>query len=185
LNRRISASARILVCFEHNLVPADVVRNSELDVLFDGHSSGYLADAKRSPGGSLGFRAPGQQSLRWIPMTHKGIASEIRKVSDLPVFHIPREGPAPLYVEYESRNDGTTDRLTATVINTSETTFPKGRLRFVMRHGRYRLTGGEIVQYFDSDDNRFTILDVCSVFVAKGRSKLSVELVSKGGDSVD
>jgi hypothetical protein len=172
LKARHKTSCRVLIPFEHNTVPLNVVTDTEVDLLFDGHCTRQHPQRARFPQGTLGFRAPGQQTLRWIPMTRDGLA--VDAVKNVPVLRIPRQGPSPLRMECDRPNDGTASRMTARVINSFPVAFANGRPRFVMRHGTYRVDGGKIFQQFHSDDGRFTVVDVESSFPPRSRTVITV-----------
>ena len=146
----------------------ELIRQAEVDLLFDAHSRGSHPDYEKFPKGTLGFRAPNQHSLRWIAMTHEGLDPSLKTVKDIPVLDVPREGPAPLRVEFSDPNQGTASRLEARVTNRYEVAFPAGRLRFVMRKGNYQVAGGKRLQVFDSDDGQSTVVDVAAAFPARG-----------------
>ena len=108
----------------------------------------------------LQMRAPTQETLRWIPMTHQGLAATVKTNDDVPVLSIPRTGPSTLRVTFDSPNDGTAAEQVATITNDYATEFPHARLRLVLRRGVYRITGATILQSFDTDDATRTVLDL-------------------------
>ena len=174
LMARPEATNRIVLCFEP-FAPIELIRGAKVDLLFNAHSNNPHPDSDRYPKGTLDFRAPNQHSLRWITMTHDGLDPSVRRVRDVPVLDVPREGPPPLRVAWSAPNDGTADRLTATVTNGYRVPFPNGRLRFVLRKGKYRVSGGKLVQSFDADDGKRTIVDVTALFPTRKETRVTVE----------
>jgi hypothetical protein len=158
IKERPEATNRILLCYE-GYAPIDLIRDGQVDLLFDGHSDRPHPDTQSFPRGAFHFRAPTQESIRWIPMNHEGISSEVRAADDVPVLDLPRSGPAPLRVSFAAANDGTSSEQTAVITNDYPHHFPRARLRFVMRAGRYRLDGGRMLQTFHSDSGTTTVID--------------------------
>lgn len=158
IQERPAATNRILLCYE-DYAPIDLIRASQVDLLFDGHSDQPHPDVQAFPPGTLQLRAPTQETIRWIPMTRERIAPEIRGAADVPVLNVPRSGPAPLRVNFASANDGSSSEQTAVITNEYASRFPRGRLRFQMRAGRYRLEGGRSSQVFQSDAGTTTVID--------------------------
>ncbi|MFC1452253.1 hypothetical protein ACFLSJ_02790 [Verrucomicrobiota bacterium] len=177
LRRRPEASARVLLCYE-GFAPPDLIREGQVDILFDGHSDDPHPDLSQFPERTLHFRAPNQYSMRWIPMAHDGLAPAVATVHGMPVLEIPRDGPAPLRAQFSAPNNGTASSLTATVINAYDVPFPAGRLRFVMRKGQYGVTGGVKRQSFDSDDGEHTVVDVKIGIPAGSEITVSVALAT-------
>jgi hypothetical protein len=155
---RADAANRILLCYEA-YAPIDLIRQGQVDLLFDGHSDSKHPDRDAFPPGTLQMRAPNQESLRWIPMTREGLAADVRSAEDVPVLNVPRSGPAPLRAEFSEPNDGGVGQQTAVITNEYPIQFPRVRVRFILRPGRYRLEGGTLVQTFHSDNGGRTIVD--------------------------
>ncbi|MBI3866628.1 MAG: hypothetical protein HY290_32500 [Planctomycetia bacterium] len=158
IRERPDATNRVLLCYE-GYAPIDLIRDGQVDLLFDGHSDRPHADTKSFPPGTLHMRAPTQETIRWIPMNHQGISSEIRTAEDVPVLNVPRSGPAPLRLNYTAANDGSALEQTAVITNEYPQRFPHARIRFLMRAGRYRLEGGKPLQTFESDAGTTTVID--------------------------
>lgn len=54
-----------------------------------------------------------------------------------------------LKVEYDGPNDGTRDGITARITNENEESFENARLKFVLKKGKYSVTGGIVSQVVD------------------------------------
>lgn len=158
IEERPEATNRILLCYE-GYAPIDLIRDGQVDLLFDGHSDRPHPDSQSFPPGTLHLRAPTQETIRWIPMTRERISSEIRGADDVPVLNVPRSGPAPLRVNFTAANDGSSSEQTAVITNEYPHRFPRARIRFLMRAGRYRLEGGRTLQAFQSDAGTTTVID--------------------------
>jgi hypothetical protein len=158
IKERTEATNRILLCYE-GYAPIDLIRDGQVDLLFDGHSDRPHPDSQSFPPGTLQMRAPTQETIRWIPMTRERIAPEIRGADDVPVLDVPRIGPVPLRVNFTAVNDGTSSEQTAVITNEYARRFPRARIRFLMRAGRYRLEGGRTLQAFQSDTRTTTVID--------------------------
>jgi hypothetical protein len=163
---RPEATNRVVVCYE-GFAPLSLIREQQLDLLFDAHSDNLHADRDSFPPRTFHMRAPNQESLRWIPMTHDGLAKEVKTNIDVPVLAIPRTGRSPLRTEFEFAADGTADRQSVTVTNEYPIEFPHAAVRLVLRRGKYSVTGGAVSQQFDSDDGRFAVIDVVVRIPAK------------------
>lgn len=159
LSERPQATNRIVLCYE-GYAPIRLIRDSQIDLLFDAHSDDPHPDAADFPPGMIKVRAPTQETIRWIPMTANGVAPEVRQPADLPVLNIPRSGPAPLRVSYQLPNDGSATEQTVVVKNEYPQAFPQARLRLAMRSGRYKVEGGTVLQSFDDDTGNITVLDL-------------------------
>jgi hypothetical protein len=158
IRERPEATNRVLLCYEA-YAPIDLIREGQVDLLFDGHSDSRHPQRDAFPPGTLHMRAPTQESIRWAAMTRAGLSPEVRSADDVPVLNVPRSGPAPLRVEFSSPNDGGVREQTAVITNEYPIRFAHARIRFVLRRGRYRLDGGTLLQTFDSDDRTKTIVD--------------------------
>ncbi|MBA2481774.1 MAG: hypothetical protein H0V44_14010 [Planctomycetes bacterium] len=126
--------------------PFDLLRRHAVVLVVDGHGDDPHPGAAQFPPGMLHTRAPDERSLRWIPMSRGGLAEGIASTADLPVIRVPRVGPSPLRVSYSAANDGSADRMTATIVNDCRVAFPTASLRFVLRAGTYRASEGRIVR---------------------------------------
>jgi hypothetical protein len=156
---RPTATNRVVVCYE-GFAPIALIREHKINLLFDGHSDVVPAGREALPPRTFHMRAPTQDTLRWIPMTHDGVASAIKANADVPVLSVPRTGPSPLRVAFEFPEDGSAGQQAATITNGFATEFPHARLRLVLRRGAYQVTGGMVLQAFDSDDGVQTVLDL-------------------------
>ena len=174
IGARPDATARVLVCYE-GYAPAELIRQREVDLLFDGHSSGVHPDL---PPRTFHMRPPDQQAVRWVPMDHRGVSPLAQSAKDVTSFRVPREGPSPLRIVFGSPNDGSADRMAATVINETDVTFPAARARFVMRGGMYTVRGAHVVQNFASDNGAARVIDVRFTSPAQGEVELTVEPVT-------
>jgi len=168
---RPEATNRVVVCYE-GFAPLSLIREQDLDLLFDAHSDNLHADRDAFPPRTFHMRAPNQETLRWIPMTHDGLAAEVKTNADVPVLSIPRTGPAPLRTELEFADGGAADRQVVTITNEYPIEFPQASVRLVLHRGKYAVAGGAVSQQFDSDDGRFTIIDVVVRAAAKSTTRL-------------
>ncbi len=113
---RPAATNRVVVCYE-GFAPIGLIREQKINLLFGAHSDNPHADLKDFPARTFHMRAPTQETLRWIPMTHDGIASGVKSNSDVAVLAIPRTGPAPLRVTFAFPDNGTAAEQVATITN--------------------------------------------------------------------
>ena len=168
---RPEATNRIVVCYE-GLAPISLIQEQEIDLLFDGHSDNLHAARDAFPPRAFHMRAPTQETLRWIPMTHHGLAPQVKSNADVPVLTIPRTGPAPLRTAFKFADDGTADRQIVTITNEYPLEFPQASVRLLLRRGTYEIIGGTISQKFDSDDGRYSIIDVIARVPAQATTRL-------------
>jgi hypothetical protein len=171
------ATNRVIVCYE-SFAPIGLIREQNIKLLFDAHTNDAHAEREQFPSRTFQMRAPTQETLRWIPMTHQGLAAPVKTNDDVPVLSIPRMGPSPLRVTFDSPNDGAAAGQVATITNDYATEFPHARLRLVLRRGVYRITGAMVLQSFDADDATRTVLDL-DVRVP-GKSAVSIRAKSVG-----
>jgi hypothetical protein len=175
LGARLDASARVLLCYE-GYAPLDLIRGRGVSLIFDGHSDVPHPERAAFPPGTMHMRAPGQDTIRWIPMTHRGVdPSAAGAEPAVPVIAVPRTGPSPLRAAFSAPCDGTADRLTVRVVNETDVTFPAARVRLVLRGdggGDYRIEGADVVQSFASDDGRARVIDV--KFAAPARAQVTI-----------
>jgi len=165
------ATNRVVVCYE-GFAPISLIQEQDLDLLFDAHSDDLHADVSEFPARTFHMRAPAQESLRWIPMTHAGLSPEVKTNADVPVLTIPRTGPPPLRTAFQFADDGTADQQVVTVTNEYPIAFPQAQIRMVLRRGTYDVTGGTIMQTFDSDDGSRTIIDVNALVPQRSTTRL-------------
>ena len=74
LEVRAEATARVLLCYEAYAL-IELIRQAQVGLLFDGHSYEDHPQRSQFPKGTLHLRPPRQESVRWIGMTHKGVAA--------------------------------------------------------------------------------------------------------------
>jgi hypothetical protein len=154
-----TATNRVVVCYE-GFAPLSLIREHKINLLFDGHSDVVPPEREALPPRTFHMRAPTQDTLRWIPMTHDGLAPAMKANADVPVLSIPRTGPSPLRVALESPDDGSASKQVAAITNEFATEFPHARLRLVLRRGAYEISGATVLQAFDSDDGTRTVFDL-------------------------
>lgn len=171
---RPAATNRMVVCYE-GFAPIAMIREQSIDLLFDAHSDNLHADREAFPPRSFHMRAPTQDTLRWIPMTHEGIAPTVKTNGDVPVLSVPRTGPSPLRVALEFPDDGTAAQQLATITNDYAVEFPHARLRLVLRRGAYRVSAASVLQSFDADDGMRTVLDVETQVAPKSSARVRAE----------
>lgn len=63
-------------------------------------------------------------------------------------------------ITWSGPNDGTANRLVATIVNNSERPFIDLRLRFAMAKGVYGIRGGRVIERADTEDGTSTIIVV-------------------------
>ncbi|MGH7143684.1 MAG: hypothetical protein ACREJ2_06045 [Planctomycetota bacterium] len=171
-----AAQARVLLCFE-GFAPIETIQRGGVKLIFDGHTEDSHPEAAQFPAGTRKLRAGTQDSLRWIPMDRSGIAlAADAPDAAIPELVIPRGRPAPLRVECLEPNDGTQAEIHAKLIDEFQIGFDAAQLRFVLAHGKYFVAGGTIVQQFDSDDGRFTVVDVTAAVKSKSETTIHVRL---------
>lgn len=79
---------------------------------------------------------------------------------------------ARLKLAYESPNDGTAEANKATITNGFDLAFGSCRVRFVMKPGRYAVTGGEVEQTYSADN--VTVCDVRVPVAANAKAAVSI-----------
>lgn len=167
---RPQATNRILLCYE-GYAPAKLLRDAQVDLLFDAHSDDQHPEAADFPPGMIKVRAPTQETLRWIPMTANGIDSEIKQPADIPVLNVPRTGPAPLRV---SQLRGGPQEQSVVVTNEYPQAFPEARVRLVVKAGQYEVKGAKVQQSFNNDSGTSTVLDLQLDLKAKSESTVTI-----------
>ena len=156
---RSAATNRVVVCYE-GFAPISLIREQKINLLFDAHSDNLHAEREAFPPRTFHLRAPTQDTLRWIPMDHRGIAASVKANTDIPVLSIPRTGLSPLRVALAFPECGTVRKQVATITNEYPVEFPHARLRLLLTTGEYRIDGASVSQTFNSDDGTRTILDL-------------------------
>jgi hypothetical protein len=174
LTARADATVRILACFEAH-PPIDLIRDGKVNLLFDAHGGGEHAKFNQFPPRTFHRRPPNSDTMVWFPMSHTGVAASVQSAKDLAIMGVPRRDKSPLRVEYSGANDGSSNALTARIINESRIPFFGARVRLIMRSSKYSLSGAKVLQQFGSDDGRFTIIDAEAVVPPTG----VVEVIAK------
>lgn len=77
-------------------------------------------------------------------------------------------------VSYITENDGRASSNTAIINNTLPHDFYNGRVRFLMKKGRYKVNGGTILAQYDDEDRKMTAVLVKVNIVKNGQTKLYV-----------
>ena len=182
-NERLDARCRVLVCYEAYL-PPDLASAANLDLVFDGHGEVDHPARRLGKGGAWSLRSPSQHAIRWIPMSKHGVVHPGASDAEAPVLFIPREEQAPLRAAFESPNDGTATGQTVTVSNEFPVDFPACRIRADSRRNSSGAISDDatgagkaacsVLQSFDSDDGRFTILDVEAAVKAGTQRRIAV-----------
>jgi len=79
---------------------------------------------------------------------------------------------ALLNLDYQAPNDGSDTRNKATITNQFDMAFPSCHVRFLMKPGKYRVTGGIIEQSFNAGD--VTVYDVRLPVSAHGKATVTI-----------
>ncbi|MFC7524116.1 metallophosphoesterase family protein [Parapedobacter sp. GCM10030251] len=67
-------------------------------------------------------------------------------------------GKPTVSASYERENDGTASANSVWIANDLPHDFYDGRVRFVMKKGRYQVTGGNVLAQYDTDDGEKTVV---------------------------
>ncbi len=154
---RADARIKVINAYEPNAPVESFLNRYQVPLIHDGHgpppkvtSIGSTPTIRAGKVSSESFRVVRFEDGRVASLTYLG--------DDVAAIPFPREGPAPLEVAWDPANDGTHDRVTATVTNRLEEAFPDGRVTFVLPAGEYSVEGGRLETAVASDDGRYTVL---------------------------
>jgi hypothetical protein len=78
-------------------------------------------------------------------------------------------------VSYTVNNNGTAMSNTAAIANSLPHDFYNGRIRFLMKKGRYKVTGGTVLAQYDDEHSKMTAVLVKVNIVANGLTKVSID----------
>ena len=164
---RADARIKVINAYEPNAPVEDFLDRHRVQLIHDAHGPGPKVQVI---GATPTVRAGkyDEESFRVVRF-EDGRVTSLTYLGD-PIAPIPflREGPSPLEVVYEPPNDGTHDRVTATVTNRLEEDFPDGRVTFVLPAGEYAVEGGRLETAVVSDDGRHVVLTVRVDMPAEG-----------------
>ena len=167
LSSRAKARIKVINAFEHNAPVETFLDKHRVKLIHDAHGPGEKVmtigttpTTRVGKSNSSSFRVVRFKDGRVTSATYRGDA-----VAPIP---FDRVEPPPLSVTYDPGNDGIHDRVTATVTNILEDTFPECRVTFVLPAGVYAIDGGRLETMVTSDDERYTVLTVRVDAPAKG-----------------
>ena len=154
---RANARIKVINAFEPNAPVESFLDRHKVQMIHDAHGPGPKV---MTIGATPTIRAGkyDEESFRVVRFEDGRVVSLTYLGDDVAPIPFLREGPSPLEVVYEPVNDGTHDRVTATVTNRLEEAFPDGRVTFVLPAGEYSVEGGRLETAAASDDGRYTVL---------------------------
>ena len=157
LASRADARIKVINAFEPNAPVESFLDRHGVQLIHDAHGPGPKV---QTIGATPTIRAGkyDEESFRVVRFKDGRVASLTYLGDDVAPIPFLREGPAPLEVAYDPANDGTHDRVTATVTNRLEEDFPDGRVTFVLPAGEYQVEGGRLETAVVSDDGRYVVL---------------------------
>lgn len=172
LASRADTRIKVINAYEPNAPVEDFLDRHRVQLIHDAHGPGPKV---QSIGATPTMRAGkyDEESFRVVRF-EDGRVTSLTYLGD-PIAPIPflREGPSPVDVVYEPANDGTRDRVTATVTNRLKEDFPDGRVTFVLPAGDYSVEGGRPETAVTSDDGRYTVLTARLDFPAEGTVRVT------------
>ena len=154
---RADARIKVINAYEPNAPVESFLDRHKVPLIHDAHGPGPKV---MTIGATPTIRAGkyDEESFRVVRFEDGRVVSLTYLGDDVAPIPFLREGPSPLEVVYEPVNDGTHDRVTATVTNRLEEGFPDGRVTFVLPAGEYSVEGGRLETAAASDDGRYTVL---------------------------
>ncbi len=169
---RADARIKVINAYEPNAPVESFLDRYKVPLIHDGHgpppkvtSIGSTPTIRAGKVSSESFRVVRFEDGRVASLTYLG--------DEVAAIPFPREGPSPLEVVYEPPNDGTHDRVTATVTNRLKEDFPDGRVTFVLPAGEYQVEGGRLETTVASDDERYTVLTARVDMPAEGSVRVT------------
>ena len=176
LASRAETRIKVINAFEPN-APLEFLDRYRVPLIHDGHgpppkvtSMGSTPTIRAGKVSSESFRVVRFEDGRVASLTYLG--------DEVAAIPFPREGPSPLEVAWDPANDGTHDRVTATVTNRLQEDFPDGRVTYVLPAGEYSVEGGRLETAVTDDDGRYTVLTARVDFPAEGTVRATA---SRGG----
>jgi hypothetical protein len=175
LKSRRGTPVKVINAFEHN-APLDLLNRHKVCLIHDAHGPGKkVMDMGATPTRRVG--KSNSSSLRVVRLRSGKVVSSTYKGHETDPIPFPRDENSPLRSEFLPANDGRSKSVTARIHNRLDESFPAGRLRFVMPHGRYRVDHGRILSIVDSDDQKLSVVDV-SIDIPASKT-ISVEISAK------
>lgn len=158
LSARKDVTCKVINAFESD-APVEFIDKHQIRMLHDAHGDGKRVMLMGStPTQRIGkinavsFRVVRFEDNRVISCTYQG-----HETDPIP---FARDEKPPLRSEISPANDGTHDKLTATITNDYLDPFPNCRVTFVLPAGKYQADGGRIESAIRSDDGKYTVLAV-------------------------
>ena len=152
------APVRVINGFEAN-APIEFLDRHRVSFIHDAHGPGAKVEQfgatptqRAGKSNAMSFRLVRFEGGRVVSCTYAG--------DDEAPIPFPREGVLPIRVEWETLNDGSQESVKARVVNDLEEGYPGCRLTFVLPKGDYSSEGGDVAFVWDSDDDRFTVVEV-------------------------
>ena len=167
LSSRAKARIKVINAFEHNAPVETFLDKHRVKLIHDAHGPGEkVMTIGATPTTRVG--KSNSSSFRVVRFKDGHVTSATYRGDTVAPIPFDRAGPPPLSVTYDPGNDGKHDRVTATVTNILEDTFPECRVTFVLPAGVYAIDGGRLETMVTSDDERYTVLTVRVDAPAKG-----------------
>ena len=167
LSSRAKARIKVINAFEHNAPVKAFLDKHRVKLIHDAHGPGEkVMTIGATPTTRVG--KSNSSSFRVVRFKDGRVTSATYRGDTVAPIPFDRVEPPPLSVTYDPGNDGIHDRVTATVTNILEDTFPDCRVTFVLPAGAYAVDGGRLETMVTSDDERYTVLTVRVDAPAKG-----------------
>jgi hypothetical protein len=174
LSARANTRIKVINGFEHNAPVQTFLDKHSVAMIHDGHGPGIkVMEMGATPTKRIGksssesFRIVRFQNGRVNSCTYLG-----REVDPIP---FRRGEQAPLRIRYSPANEGRHGKVTGTVFNDLEETFPNCRAVFVMpRTTHFDVDNAQLEHVITSDNGSFSVVSVRFTLPAKDSLKVSV-----------
>jgi len=160
LSARANTRIKVINGFEHNAPVQTFLDKHSVAMIHDGHGPGTkVMEMGATPTKRIGKSS--SESFRIVRFQNGRVSSCTYLGSDVDPIPFRRGEQAPVRIRYSPANDGRHDKVTGTVYNDLEETFPNCRAVFVMpRTTHFDVDNAQIEHVITSDDGSFSVVSV-------------------------
>lgn len=174
LSARANTSTKVINGFEHNAPVQIFLDKHSIAMIHDGHGPGIkVMEMGATPTKRIGKSS--SESFRIVRFQNGEVTSCTYLGTEVDPIPFQRGEQAPVRIRYSPANDGSFSKVTCTVSNDLEESFPNSRAVFVMpRTTHFDIDNAQLEHVIPSDDGSFSVVSVRFTLPAKDSLMVSI-----------
>ena len=174
LTARANTRIKVINSFEHNAPVQTFLDKHSIAMIHDGHGPGpKVMEIGDTPTKRIGKSS--SESFRIVRFQNGRVSSCTYLGSEVDPIPFRRGEQSPVRISYSPSNEGLHGKVTGTVFNDLEETYPNSRAVFVMPLAtRFDVDNAQLEHVITSDDGSFSVVSVRFTLPAKDSLLVSV-----------